>query len=252
MLSAYLDLNIFHFFLVFSRLGTAMMIMPGIGGRYVPANIRILIALAVTVAVTPVLSPMLPAMPEPFADQVLMVTAEITIGVLLGAIADIILASLHVAGTLVSFQGGFANALIMDPITQQQGSVVTGLFDTVAVTLIFVTNLHHLFLSAAADSYYLFVPGQFPAVSDMNDVIVHQVTESFLLGAKLSAPFVVFTIVLYTAMGVLSKLSPQIQVFFVMMPLQIWASLALLALSLPGIMYLFMRHFEGVFTPFLR
>jgi flagellar biosynthetic protein FliR len=252
MLSAYLDLNIFHFFLVFSRLGTALMLMPGMGGHYVPANVRILLALGITLAVTPVLSPMLPAMPDEFLSQALMIAAEITIGVLLGAIADIILASLHVAGTLVSFQGGFANALIIDPITQQQGSVITGLFDTVAITLIFVTNLHHLFISAAADSYYLFMPGQFPGVGDMNEVIVHQVSESFLLGAKLASPFVVFTVVLYSAMGVLSKLAPQIQIFFVMMPLQLLASLALLALALPGIMYMFMRHYEGVFTPLLR
>lgn len=252
MLAAYLDLSIFHFFLVFSRLGTAIMLMPGMAGRFVPTNIRLILAMAVSLAVTPVLSPALPGMPEDFYERVLMIAAEVTIGVLLGSIADIILSSLHVAGTLISFQGGFANALIIDPITQQQGSVVTGLLDTVAITLIFVTNLHHLFFSAVADSYYLFVPGQFPTVGDMNEVIVHQVTESFLLGAKLASPFVVFTVVLYSAMGILNKLAPQIQVFFVMMPLQLLASLALLGLALPGIMYWFMRHFESVFTPFLR
>lgn len=252
MLSAFLDINIFHFFLVFSRLGAALMLMPGMSGHFVPANNRLLLAIGISAAVTPVLSPQLPAMPSEFILQAMMVAAEVTVGILLGALADIVLSSLHVAGTLVSFQGGFANALIIDPITQQQGSIVTGLFDTVAITLIFVTNLHHLFIEAIADSYYVFAPGLFPDVGDMNEVIVHQIGASFLLGAKLASPFVVFTVVLYSAMGVLSKLAPQIQVFFVMMPLQLLASLALLALALPGIMYWFMRHFEGVFTPLLR
>lgn len=252
MLSAFLDINIFHFFLVFSRLGTAIMFMPGMAGRYVPANNRLFLALGLTLAVTPVLSPMLPGMPAAFLDQAMMIAAEVTIGLLLGAIVDIVLSALHVAGTLISFQGGFANALIVDPITQQQGSVVTGLLDAAAITLIFVTDLHHLFLSAIIDSYYLFLPGRFPDVGDMNDVVVHQVTESFLLGVKLSSPFVVFTVVLYSAMGVLGKLAPQIQVFFVMMPLQLLASLALLGMALPGMMYWFMRHYEGVFVPFLR
>ncbi|CAA6604242.1 Flagellar biosynthetic protein fliR [Rhodospirillaceae bacterium LM-1] len=252
MLSAYLDLSIFHFFLVFSRLGAALMLMPVLGGRYIPANARLLLALGISLAVTPVLSPMLPGMPEDFYARVLMIVAEVTIGILLGAIVDIILASLHVAGTLISFQGGFANALIIDPITQQQGSVITGLFDMVAITLILVTDMHHLFLSAVIDSYYLFLPGQLPPISDMTEVIIRQISDSFLLGAKLASPFVVFTIVLYSAMGVLSKLAPQIQVFFVMMPLQLMASLALLGVALPGIMYWFLRHFEGVFTPFLR
>ncbi|MBF0269503.1 MAG: flagellar biosynthetic protein FliR [Alphaproteobacteria bacterium] len=252
MLSAFLELNIFHFFLVFSRLGAALMLMPALGGRYIPANARLLLALGIALAVTPVLSPMLPAMPEDFYARVLMIVSEVTIGVLLGAIVDIVLASLHVAGTLISFQGGFANALIIDPITQQQGSVITGLFDTVAITLILVTDMHHLFLSAVIDSYYLFLPGQMPPIGDMTEVIIRQISESFLLGAKLASPFVVFTIVLYSAMGVLSKLAPQIQVFFVMMPLQLMASLALLSVALPGIMFWFLRHFEGVFTPFLR
>ncbi|MBF0168891.1 MAG: flagellar biosynthetic protein FliR [Alphaproteobacteria bacterium] len=252
MLSAFLDINIFHFFLVFSRLGAALMLMPGMSGKFVPANNRLFISLAVSAAVTPVMSPMLPPMPAELFQQIIMIAAEVTIGILLGSLAEIVLASLHVAGTLVSFQGGFANALIIDPITQQQGSVVTGLFDLAAITLIFTTDLHHLFIEAIGDSYYVFAPGQFPDVGDMNKVIVEQVGASFLLGAKLASPFVVFTVVLYSAMGVLSKLAPQIQVFFVMMPLQLLASLALLALALPGMMYWFMRHFEGVFIPLLR
>jgi flagellar biosynthetic protein FliR len=251
MLSAILSQSLFHFLLVFCRMGAAIMMMPGVAAKHVPAQVRIIVALGVTLVVTPVVSATLPPQPDDVMSQSLLVAGELVIGLFLGAIVDIILSALHVAGTIISFQGGFANAMIFDPITEQQGSVITGLLDTVAITLIVVTDAHHLFLRAAVDSYTLFMPGVMPDVIDMTSTIVRQTGESFLLGFKLAAPFIVFTVVLHSALGVMSKLAPQIQVFFVFMPLQVLMSIALFSIVLPGLMMWFLRYYERAITPFL-
>lgn len=251
MLEALLTQKVFHFFLVFARLGAALMMLPGIGGRHVPANIRLLMAVGVALVATPAIAPHLPPMPATIMDQALLLMGEIVIGILFGILVEIVLASLHVAGTLISLQGGFANALIFDPITEQQGSVVTGLLDTIAVTLILVTDAHHLFIRAVVDSYSLFAPGQIPEVGDLNQTVVRQVSASFLLGIKLASPFIVFSVVIQSAMGILSKLAPQMQVFFVLMPLQILVTIALFAITLPGLMLWFLSHYESVFQAFL-
>jgi len=251
VLEALLTQKIFHFFLVFARIGSALMMLPGISGRHIPADIRLLVAMGVALVATPALSPQLPSMPATIAGQAIVLMGEIAIGLLFGILAEIVLASLHIAGTLISLQGGFANALIFDPITEQQGSVVTGLLDTIAVTLILVTDAHHLFIRALIDSYSLFAPGQIPDIGDFNQAVVGQVSASFLLGIKLASPFIVFSLVVQSAMGILSKLAPQMQVFFVLLPLQILITIALFAITLPSLMLWFFRHYESVFQAFL-
>ena len=49
--------NLFAWLLVFTRVGSAFMVMPLFGDQFVPTNMRLLLALVVSVIVTPVLAP---------------------------------------------------------------------------------------------------------------------------------------------------------------------------------------------------
>jgi len=94
------------------------------------------------------------------------------------------------------------------------------------------------------DSYVLFKPGQVPMTGDLAQLVTDVVADSFRIGIKMSAPFIVYGIVLYTGVGLLARLMPQLPFFFVIMPLQIWAAFFVLALTIAGIMLYFMSYFE--------
>ena len=66
----------------------------------------------------------------------------------------------------------------------------------------------------------------------------------------MAMPFIVFAIVFQSSMGLLSRLSPQLNVFFVALPIQILWGLGMLWMTVPILMMWFLRHFERTLQMF--
>jgi flagellar biosynthesis protein FliR len=98
------------------------------------------------------------------------------------------------------------------------------------------------------DSYALFEPGDVPAVGDVAGLVTRTVSGVFRIGIQLSAPFLVFGLLFNVGLGVLSRLMPQMQVFFVALPLSILAGFILLVLVLRAMMGLFLDYAGGVLS----
>src|SRR3546814_12035340 len=80
--------------------------------------------------------------------------------------------------------------------------------------------MHHLMLMALVDSYTLFVPGTGFPTGDFSEMAAETVARSFALGFQIALPVVVVGVLIYLAMGLMSRLMPQIQVFFLALPVQ--------------------------------
>ena len=119
------------------------------------------------------------------------------------------------------------------------------------MTLMFVTDSHHLMLRALADSYGVFHAGDIPPVGDFSDAAARLVADCFTLGVKLSAPFLVFGLVFFLALGLIQRLMPQVQVFFVTQPLQIMSGFIILAVTLSVGMGVFLDNFEVALGRFI-
>src|SRR3546814_15242510 len=102
------------------------------------------------------------------------------------------------------------------------------------------------------DSYVLFRPGDIFPVGDFLQLAVKAVSGAFVLGVQLAAPFIVFGLVFYIGIGILSKLMPQIQIFFIAMPANIGLGLALLFLILGAMMTWFLNGFYQTISVFIH
>ncbi|MDP6602673.1 MAG: flagellar biosynthetic protein FliR [Rhodospirillales bacterium] len=251
MLQQLLTLNLFGFFLVFARIGTAFVLLPGFSAGYVAPRMRLLMALAVSLVVTPVVAGMLPGLPATPAELSLMLLAEMTIGAFFGLMARFVVAALQVTGTIISLVSSMANAFIQDPLADQQSSVIAGFLSTLGVLLLFVTDLHHLMLRAVVDSYSLFTPGEPLMMGDMTQMVARRVADAFALGLQLASPLVVTGFAYYLGLGLLTRLMPQMPVFFVGLPIQVTIQISVLALALSGIMIVFLTRFQEGLTGFL-
>lgn len=251
MLQELLPAQVFLILLVFARIGTAMLLLPGFGEPYVPPRARLFLALLISLIVAPILADTLPTMPDSASDLLVLLAGEILIGAFLGTIARLFLSALTTAGMVMAYMSSMANALTNDPSAAQQGSIAGTFLVVVAVLLIFTLNLHHTMLAALIDSYELFVPGQVPPVADFADMVTRVVARTFLLSFQISAPFIVMGLIFFLGLGILGRLMPQMQVFFVAMPLQIAAGFAVLALVLPAIMMWFINAFQESLSPFV-
>src|SRR5262245_12849504 len=152
--------NLFQFFLVFARLGSAIMLLPGFGEAYVPPRIRLVFALTVSFALMPMIGSSMPAMPAGLDRFVGLLLMEIGIGVFFGIIARIVLLGAQSAGSVIALQIGIASALVNDPTTQQQAAITGNFLLALTVILIFATGLDHMTLRGLAGTYAIFPPGQ--------------------------------------------------------------------------------------------
>lgn len=240
------------YLLVFSRVGAMVMLMPAIGDMGVPARVRLLLALAIAFALTPQVQSYYPAVaPQTTVALVIMIAAEVTAGVLVGAMARIIMSALQVAGYLIATQTGLAYAQTLDPTQNTQGAVLGNFMTILGTVLIFATDLHHLAIGAIAGSYKLLPPGGALPTADMAQLVITMVSSSFALGFQLAAPFLVFGFAMYAGLGVLARLMPQLQIFFVAVPINIVCGFLLMLALLGSLMSVFLNYYGTQMAQFL-
>lgn len=247
-----LTLNMYHFLMVFLRLGSALMLMPGFMSSYVNINVRLSIALALSLILIPTVVPHLPPQPADTLTFITYVLEEITIGVFLGVVMQVLYAALSLAGSVAGQAIGFSNAQIFDPTFQTQSVVVESFLSIIALTVIFISDIHHLMISAIVDSYYIFPVGQDLPWGDFAKDLTTRLNDTFIMGFKLGSPFIAFTIIFYTGMGLVSRLMPQLNIFFLSLPLQIYLGVGLLFITTPMMILWFTGYYDEGLNQFLH
>ena len=234
------------FLLTFARVGTMIMMLPGIGEMTIPTRVRLTMALVLTAIVLPAHQAAYTVDLNTIGPVLLVLVQEIIVGAVLGLTARLAISSLQVAGFIVAQQLGLGFVTAVDPTQNQQGLLVGNFLSLLGLTLIFATDLHHLVLVALHDSYTLFHPGEMPLVGDVAQHIVKVIATSFRIGIQLSAPFLVFGLLFNLGLGVLARLMPQMQVFFIGVPLSILLGLILLIVVIGAMMGTFTGYLEDV------
>jgi flagellar biosynthetic protein FliR len=241
--------NIFAFILIFVRFGVALMIMPGIGDSFVSPTIRLLFALAISFVLTPVLSTHLPPMPPGSGAFLALIVSEAFIGIFIGSVMRILISALDTAGTLVSMQSSLSNSTLFNPTTAAQVPILSAVYSSLGVTLIFVTDMDHQMLAAVVDSYKLFPPTSgFPDMGSVSETIVKTAVLAFRVGAQLAIPFLVVGTLVQVGFGLLGRLMPQVQVFFLAMPVQIFLSLLIMMMVISASIMYWLNGFETILS----
>ncbi len=250
-LQDFLATGVFAFMLAFVRMGTAVMIMPGLGNSFVPQRIRLHIALGLSFVLFPLIIAKLPSpIPDTF-NLFYLIGMEFIIGLFFGTIARIFMTALDVAGMIISFASSLSNAQLFNPSLASQGSLIGAFLSITGVVFLFTANLHHLLIMGVVESYQLFPVGGVPDTGSMAELIAKAVASSFAIGVKISAPFLVLTLLIYTGMGVLARLMPQIQVFIMALPIQILLALLMMSFVLSAGLVYWATEFEEAMVFFL-
>ncbi len=241
----------FAFMLIFARIGTMLMLMPAIGEGMIPMRLRLVFALAFTLVLYPLVSDAYPSLPPTLPGILELFAGELLVGFFIGLVTRLVVSCLQVAGSTIAFQTGLGFAQNVDPTQGTQGALFSGFLSMLGLTLIFATDLHHLLLAAIHDSYVLFRPGAALPIGDGAMIAVQTVAGTFRVGLQIAAPFITFGLIFYLGLGVLARLMPQIQVFFLAMPANIMLGFVMMAVLLGGMMAWFLEYFERSLMPFI-
>ena len=228
--------EVFEFIFIFTRLSGAFLFMPVFASNYISRRIRLLFAVILALMLMPVLSKLLPAMPGNVLELARLLVIEATVGLFLGLFPYFLLSALDLVGTAASQATGFSNAMAFDPTTSVQSTLLTTFLTLTGLVLIVITDTHYIMLGSLIASYDLFPPGQSLLTGDMSQQLASGLSRAFLYGFQIGSPFIIMTVLLYSSMGVMSRLMPQLNIMFVVMPLQVYLGLALLMISLSMMM----------------
>jgi flagellar biosynthesis protein FliR len=234
------------FLLVFARTGTMLMLLPGLGEQNISTRMRLTFALILATMLLPLHRNAYHIDLTSLGPVVLMLVEEILIGGMLGVTARLTISALEVAGSVIAQQLGLGFVTAVDPTQGEQGMIIGNFLTLLGITLFFATDMHHLVIAALNDSYTLFEPGDLPTSGDAAALITKTVAGAFRIGIQLSAPFIVFGLLFNIGLGVLARLMPQMQVFFVGLPLSILLGLLFLLLLLGAMMSFFLDYAGGV------
>jgi flagellar biosynthetic protein FliR len=218
--------------LVFARVGAMVMLLPGFGEPAIPARVRLGFALLLAFALSPTLAGYIPAPTQSAWGMAGQVMSETLIGVMLGGAARLLVSSLATAGQIIGLEMGLSFAQTADPTMTGSGQLVAVFLGLMGIALIFATGLHHMFLLGIAGSYDVIAPGAPPPVGDAAQLALETTSKSFLVGFQIATPLIVAGLIFRLGLGVLSRLIPQIQMFFVALPLQMLGGFIILALGL--------------------
>jgi len=217
-------------FLVFCRVGTALMLMPGIASPRVPMQVRLALAAGMSLALAPLAEPALtPLVREASPPGLIgLLMSEMAIGALIGASARAFFAALQFMMQAAATMAGYAGIPGLAPEDTEGSVALASLITLTATTMFFVAGLHAEVALALAGSYGTLPPASLFATGPALAEYVDTLSRAFALALRAGAPFVLYAVVVNLAIGLANKLTPQIPVFFISMPFMLAGALAIL------------------------
>lgn len=225
------------FVLILLRASGLFVLAPILGHISVPTLAKIGLVILFSIMMTAVLPDVSLAPASSLWELAGLALREILIGVTIGFVFTLLFMAVYGAGSLVGYQVGFAMAMVLDPTTQTQQSVMSQLWFAVAMLIFLAINGHHLMISAFADSYTVMPPGQIVMDTSAGELLMKYSAYVFVLALKLAAPLMVTLFLTDVALGVVAKMMPTMNVFIVGFPLKIGVGILVMAMSLPIFAY---------------
>lgn len=213
-----------------ARLGTACMLLPGIGEMELPMTMRAGFVVVFTALLLPVLASAMPVPPSYVPHLFAMMLAEVITGLWLGWLTRLLLLALPMAGQIIATSVGMTNVLQSDAMLGAGTSALARLLGLAAPVLVLATGLYAWPLEALVGSYRLIPAGQVLPVGDTTAAYVVAFADAFRFALQLAGPFLMVAVLFHVALGVLGRLVPQLQTYFAAMPGQILGGLLLLGL----------------------
>ena len=216
----------------FARVGALVMLLPGLGERSLPGRQRLLLAFALCLIVAPQVTI---AVQKSEGAMIHRMLSEALIGLALGTCGRLVISAMETAGSLIAQKVGLSFAQAVDPGVGGQGEVLATFLRMSGVALIFASDMYHLLIAGIVGSYAHLPAGSALPSGDMAELLLRLLSEAFRTGVAIAAPFIVFGLVFNLGLGLASRLTPQLQLFFIAMPVSVVLGIAALALAMPAV-----------------
>jgi len=205
---------------------------PLFGNNSVPARVKIVLGGMLALIVAPTV-PDLPAIEPTSLEGLLILVQQLLIGMAMGLAMRIVFAAVEMAGEVAGLTMGLGFATFFDPLSEGRSSAISQFLSLIVLMLYLATDLHLVLLSVLADSFRTMPITTLPMGMDMFRQLAAWGGQIFSSGVQLSLPIVATLLIANTALGILTRAAPQLNLFAIGFPVTIGAGFIMLTISLP-------------------
>lgn len=209
LLNAYLAGGIF----IFARLLGFVRFAPVFNRKEMPGMVKIALVLLMTIVLTGVIKPQVTIIENSF---MLSLVLNMVVGAMLGYVAQLILLAIDAGGDMVNMQMGLSSAMVLDPTTSSQVSIVGKLFSFLGLVIFMQLGGVYWLLNALIHSFEVFpLDGTLLPLAELVnlDYVVKMSSNVLYMGLQIASPILLATLGQDIILGVISKTAPQVNVF---------------------------------------
>jgi flagellar biosynthetic protein FliR len=213
------------------RPGALLLSTPLFGATFAPPMVRVGLLLLVTLSMAPVI-----ALPADLGNMstTLLAGREMLIGLALALSVRVLIAGAELAGHLSGFQIGYAYGSLVDPQSGARNGMLSALYANMTLMIFLAIDGHHQLLKALVSSYAALPIGAttWAATSDLAPLVARTLGAVFVIGLRIAAPVVLVLFIVEVALGLLSRVAPQLNLMVNAAPVRIFTGLVVLATTL--------------------
>lgn len=242
--------DFFDFFLVFCRVLGVFSLMPFVSQKEIPGRIRLFISLGFAFLMLPIIK-IESSHEMHFSTLMKGMIVELIIGSFIGALTRMIAMLLDYVGHFLSDFMGLSSANSFNP-NLPESTLLSNFFNVFGVILFLSLDLHHLIFSAFIKTYTLFPMMKLIHFGEYSKSLIQVVSQTFQVSLQLSAPLLIVFLISQLTLGFLGRIIPQVQLFFITMPLQLWIGFIVLSMIASSILVYYTEFFQSQIRFFLK
>lgn len=218
------------FILILVRIASFVYIAPFFGMANTPGRVKVGLSFFVSLIIFSTIN-MNEVTYTGTIEYAIIVVKEVITGITIGFAAYICTTIVLFAGNIMDMEMGLSMATLFDPTTRIQSTITGNLYNYFVMMLLIVSNMHLYILRAVVDSYQLIpVSGQNFEWDHLMASMVQYMTDSMVIGFRIVLPVFVCTMILNCILGIMAKVSPQMNMFSIGMQLKILVGFVVLYL----------------------
>ncbi len=238
------------FALVLIRAGALVVFAPFFGAEQFPRLVRVGLGATFAIVLFPAATanPLIPPVLN-VPDLALLALQELSIGIVIGFLAGLVFMGVQVAGQFMGIQVGFAMVNVIDPLSDQEVSILAFFKMNLAIVLFLVANLHLALILVLAKSYEAVGIGRLvfrPVVRYWEYAAVHQAERMFVVGLRLAMPILLVMLMNSLIEGFITRTMPQMNIINVGLPLRVTVGVLALVFVMPGVAWALVDVLESM------
>ncbi len=227
------------FLLILVRISCFVFVAPFFSMKNTPANVRIVISVFMAALLYQALTPAEYFEYDSVLEYAIIVMKEAVVGLLIGFAANICTSIVNFAGSIADMETGLSMVTLMDPTTREHTSITGVLYQYVLMFFMIATGMYRYLFAALAETYTLIpVNGAVFDTGELVDVMLGFMGDYIIIGFRIVLPIFCAILMLNAILGILAKVSPQMNMFAVGIQLKIVVGLSVMFFTvsmLPGI-----------------